>query len=91
MTSGPLRVTAFVLLWSFWLSDAPPVSSPSSASPPPDSASAAAAEVVCVSASSGSSDKSSTEQLLLELDSASDCQSASGPESSAEELESPPR
>lgn len=85
MTSGALPVTALFLLLSSWLSDAPPVSSP-----PPHSASAAAAEVVGVSGSSGSSDKSSAEQLLLELDSASDCQPTSGPESSAEELESPP-
>lgn len=60
-----------------------PVSSRPSPSSPPESVSAASP----FSVRSGTSDK---QQLLLELDSASDSESASGPESSAEELESPP-
>lgn len=75
MTSGALWVASFVLLLSSWASA---VSSPSIDT----------GEGFSVLDSSSISDKSLSEQLLLELDSSSS-DSTSGPESSAEELDSP--
>lgn len=92
LTSGALRVTPFDLFLSSWLSDVSPISSRPSASFPPDSGPAASPdreEGFSVSGFSSISDKAPPEELLLELDSASDSESSSGPESSAEELDSP--
>lgn len=60
---------------------------PVSSCPSPDSGSAASPDTG--EGFSSISDEASPEQLLLELDSASDSESTSGPESSAEELDSP--
>lgn len=87
LTSGALRVTPFVLLSSSRRSDISPVSSRPSPSFPPDSGSAASPDTG--EGFSSISDGAFSEQLLLELDSASDSESTSGPESSAEELDSP--
>lgn len=89
LTSGPLRVSPFVLLLSSGVS---PVSSRPSPSFPPDSGSPASPDTregSSVSGFSDISDKAFPEQVLLELDSTSDSESTSGPESSADELDSP--